>query len=139
VIYNNANTKSLFPANAGFLQLSQCETAALAQFAVVTNGLSTDGGAEESKGANAKGGGLDLAGVASAEFPSWLIKPCADATLPVLAEVIGVEDYSMYEITWVTVLRITNRCFPGNPWISLDNECDESGFFSSSREAYLVS
>jgi hypothetical protein len=96
VIYNNANAKCLFSTNSSFLQLSQCETAALTEFAVVTNGLSTDGGAKESKWANAKRGGLYLAGLASAELPSWLIKPRANATLPVLAEVIGVEDYSMY-------------------------------------------
>lgn len=92
MVNNNANSESLLPANSSLLQLSQCETTSLTEFAVVANGLSTDSGAEEGEGTNAECGSLGLAGVASAEFPSWLIEPGANATLPILAEVVGVED-----------------------------------------------
>ena len=57
-------------------------------------GRATDGGgrrqeerAEEVEGADAERGSLGFASVASAKLATWLIKPGANTTLPVLAEV----------------------------------------------------
>jgi len=92
VINNNSNTTGLFPSNSSLLEFSMSESTALANFAVVADGLGTDGWAEESEGTNAKGSGLSLARCASAELASRLVEPGADPALPVLPEVVGVED-----------------------------------------------
>lgn len=92
VVNNNTNTESLLPANSSLLQFGQCEATSLTEFTVVANGLSTNSGAEECEWTNAECGSLGLASVTSAKFPSWLIEPSANATLPILAEVVGVED-----------------------------------------------
>ena len=92
VVNNNANTTSLLATDTSFLQLGKSETAAFPDLAVVTNGLSTDSGAEEFKGADTKGSSLGLAGLATAELASGLVEPGAHAQLPVLAEVVVVED-----------------------------------------------
>ncbi len=92
VINNNTNTESLLPSNTCLFQFTQCETTSFTDFTVVANGLSTNGGAEEGKGTNTEGGSFSFTSVAAAEFSSWLIKPCADAALPVLVEMVVVED-----------------------------------------------
>lgn len=139
MIYNNANAKRLFSTNSSFLQFSQCETTALTEFAVVTNGLSTDGRAEESDWTNAKRGGFYLAGVASAEFSSWLIKPCANVTLPILAEMVGVEDCFMVLDYFYSKFEDNSPLLARKPICSLDDERLLNREFLSNRGAYLVS
>ena len=92
MVNNDADTTSSLAGDASLLELGEGEAAALADLAVVTNGLSTDSGAEEFKGADTKGSSLGLAGLATAELASGLVEPGAHAQLPVLAEVVVVED-----------------------------------------------
>ena len=92
MVNNDTDTPRLLPSNAGLLELQEGESTTLTDFAVVANGLATDSGAEEVEGAHAEGGSLGLAGVASAELASGLVEPGADTALPVLPEVVGVED-----------------------------------------------
>jgi len=68
VVDNNANATRFFLANASLLDLGQCETTALAELAVVTDSLCSDGGAEEGERANAERGGLSLAGLTAAKL-----------------------------------------------------------------------
>jgi hypothetical protein len=93
VVDDNSNALGLLPADTGLLQLGEGESTALTNFAVVAHGLGADGGAEEGEGANAEGSGLGLAGLATAELAAWLVEPGADTALPVLAEVVLVEDW----------------------------------------------
>ena len=92
VVDDNADTTGSLAADTGLLQLGQGEATALPDLAVVADSLGTDGGAEELEGADAESGGLSLAGLATAELASGLVEPGAHAQLPVLPEVVGVED-----------------------------------------------
>ena len=92
VVDHDTNTTSLLAANTSLLQLSQCETTALSDLSVVTNGLSSDGRSEKSEGANTEASSLLLASLAAAKLTTRLVEPCADAQLPVLAEVVLVKD-----------------------------------------------
>lgn len=92
VVNNDTDTTRLLLADTGLLQLSEGETPALTDLAVVTDGLGMDGGAEVGEGADAKGCSLGLAGLTTADLATGLVEPGADACLPVLTEVILVED-----------------------------------------------
>lgn len=92
MVDDDADTTRLLLANTSLLELSQSEAAALADFPVVAHGLPTDCGAEEREGANTEFGGLRLASLAATELAAGLVEPGADTALPVLAEVVGVED-----------------------------------------------
>ena len=92
VVNNDTNSAGLLATDSSLLQLSKSETAAFPDLAVVTNGLSTDSGAEEVKRADTKASGLLLAGLATANLAAGLVKPCTNTDLPVLAEVVLVED-----------------------------------------------
>lgn len=93
MVDDDADTARLLAADAGLLELAEGEAAALADLAVVADGLRAHSGAQGLDGADAEGGRLGLAGGATAELASGLVKPGADASLPVLPEVVGVEDY----------------------------------------------
>ena len=93
VVDDDADATRLLLANTGLLEFSQGETAALTDFAVVAHSLRTHGGAEEGEGADTERGGLGLASLATAELAAGLVEPGADTALPVLAEVVGVEDW----------------------------------------------
>ena len=92
MVNNDTNSAGLLATDSSLLQLSKSETAAFPDLAVVTNGLSTDSGAEEVKRADTKASGLLLAGLATANLAAGLVKPCTNTDLPVLAEVVIVED-----------------------------------------------
>ena len=92
VVDDDANTARLLAADAGLLELGKREATALAQLDVVAHGLATDSRAEDIKGANAKGSGLLFARNAAALLAPRLVKPGLDAALPVLAEMVVVED-----------------------------------------------
>ena len=92
MVDDNADTTRLLLADTSLLELSQGEATALADFPVVADGLCADGGAEEGEGANAELGGLRLTGLATAKLAAGLVEPGADTALPVLPEVVGVED-----------------------------------------------
>ena len=96
MVDDNADTTRLLLADTSLLELIQGEATALTELAVVADGLAADGGAEELKGADAKGCGLGLAGGAAAELAAGLVEPGADAALPVLPEVVGVEDVVVF-------------------------------------------
>ena len=98
MINSNANTPGLLSANSSLLELTKGESTTFAKLAVVLNSLATDGRSEGVQRADTKGSGLDLPSVASAKFASWLIEPGADAALPVLAEMIAVEDWTIIRI-----------------------------------------
>lgn len=92
VVDDDADTTRLLLADTSLLELGEGEATALTDFPVVADGLRTDGGAEESEGTNAELSSLLLARVAAAELAARLVEPGADTALPVLAEVVGVED-----------------------------------------------
>lgn len=92
VVNNNADTTGLLLADASLLELSKSEASSLAKLPVVADGLGTDSGTEEGKRANAKCGRLGFAGLATAELASGLVEPGLDTGLPVLAEMVLVED-----------------------------------------------
>jgi hypothetical protein len=77
VVDNDTNTTSRLAADTSFLQLSQSETTALPDLAVVANSLSTNSRAEELEGAHTEGSGLNLAGLTTAELASGLVEPGA--------------------------------------------------------------
>jgi hypothetical protein len=92
VINHNSNTSGLLPSNTSLLELRKSKSTAFTNFAVVADGLSTDGGAEEVERADAKGSSLGLAGCPSAELAAGLVEPGAHTALPVLPEMVGGED-----------------------------------------------
>lgn len=94
VVDHDTNALGLLPSNSGLLQFGEGESTALTNFAVVADGLGADGGAEERKGADTKGSGLGLASIATAELAAGLVEPGADTALPVLAEMVLVEDWT---------------------------------------------
>jgi hypothetical protein len=104
VVNDNTNTKCFFAVDTNLLQLSKGETTALADLTVVSDGLGSNGGAEESKGTDTKGGSLGLTGIASTEFATGLVEPGTYPALPVFAEMVGVE-YVVVRETHGLVLR----------------------------------
>lgn len=92
VIDDDANTACLFAVDTCLLELSEGESTTFTEFSVVANGLGTDSGAEECEGADAELGSLGFAGCASAKFATGLVEPGAHAALPVLAEMVTVEN-----------------------------------------------
>lgn len=92
VVHNDADTTGLLPTNTSFLQLGQSKSTALANFTVVSDSLSADCGTKKGERSDAKSCGFRFAGSASTELATWLVEPGAYATLPVLAEMVGVED-----------------------------------------------
>lgn len=94
MVNHDSDATGLLPSNTGLLELGESEPAALTNFAVVTNSLGTNGWTEEGERTDAKCGGLCLARCASAKLASWLVEPGTYAALPVLPEMVGVEDYN---------------------------------------------
>ncbi|KAG6885838.1 hypothetical protein C0993_008801, partial [Termitomyces sp. T159_Od127] len=92
VVDDDPDAARLLPADAGRLELGEREPAALAQLAVVPHGLRAHGGAQERLRAHAERGGFGFARGAAAQLAPWLVEPGAHAALPVLAEVVRVED-----------------------------------------------
>jgi hypothetical protein len=104
VVYNNADAECLLAADTSLLEFSQGETASLTDFAVVPDGGCTDSGAKEIERANTELSGLGYTSVTPAEFASGLVEPGPHPALPVLAEVVGVEncrDKSLEHISYV--------------------------------------
>lgn len=92
MVDGNPERARLLAPNAGRLELAKAESPALADLGVITDRLRTDGGAEKVKRADTEGGGLGGAGLATAELAPGLVEPGAHAALPVLSEVIAVEN-----------------------------------------------
>ena len=92
VVNNYANAACLFTVDTCLLQLSQSKPTTLANLAVVANSLATYSRAEQCKGADTELCCLNFAGVASAQLAAGLIEPGAHATLPILVEVVVVEN-----------------------------------------------
>lgn len=92
MVNNDTDTPCFLPPNTSFFKLSKGETTALTNFSVVADSLGTNSRTEEGKGADAESSCLGLASRASAELASRLVKPGADTALPVLAEMVAVED-----------------------------------------------
>lgn len=92
MVNDDTESLGLLAPNASLLQLAMCEATAFTDFGVVSHGLCADGGAEELEWLDAQCGRLGDTGSSAAELAPWLVKPCLDAPLPVLAEMIAVED-----------------------------------------------
>lgn len=126
VVNDDTNTARLLPANTGFLEFRQREATSLTDFAVVAHSLSTDGGAQVLEWADAENGGLGLASAAPAELAAGLVEPGLDAALPVLAEMVAVEDVVVREthLRNERLLSAFAQCFihaepgPSNPFCS---------------------
>lgn len=105
--------------HTGLLELGEGEAAALAQLGVVADGLATDGRAEGLEGADTEGSGLGDTGITPAQLAAGLVEPCADAALPVLAEVVTVKDYISQEISEIRCDQRSrgraHRCSCRNP------------------------
>jgi hypothetical protein len=92
VVNDDPDTPRLFSTDACLFEFSEREAAAFAELAVVADGLATDSGAQEGERADAEARSLFFARFAPAEFASGLVKPGADAALPVLVEVVAGKD-----------------------------------------------
>ena len=92
VVDDNADSPGLLPSNTSLLEFGKRETTTLAYFSVVANCLPSNCRAKETEGADTQRGGFRFACFTSAELSPWLIKPGADPALPVLPEVVVVED-----------------------------------------------
>ena len=92
MVDDDANTAGSLAADTSLLELSEGESTALTDLAVVADGLATDGGAEEGKGTDTEDSSLLRAGLAATKLASGLVEPGAHAQLPVLAEVVLVKD-----------------------------------------------
>jgi hypothetical protein len=92
VVNDNTDSPGLLPSDASLLEFSKRETTTLAYFSVVANCLRSNCGTKESEGSDTQRGGFGFACFTSAELPPWLIKPGANPALPVLPEVVVVED-----------------------------------------------
>ena len=92
VVNNDSNTTSLLPSNTGLLELCEGKSTTLTNFAVVPDSLSTNSRAEKGERADAECGSFCFARGASAKLAPWLVEPGAHATLPILPEMVGVED-----------------------------------------------
>lgn len=97
VVDDDTDTTSLLLSDSGLLELSESESTSLPQLAVVSHGLSTNGWAERCDGADTESSRLGLAGCATTELASWLIEPGANSALPVLTEMVIVEDVVVSE------------------------------------------
>jgi len=64
----------------------------LADLAVISYSLSTNGGAEGIEGAGTKKARLGTTGSFATDLAAWLVEPGAYTTLPILSEVVLVED-----------------------------------------------
>ena len=93
VVDDDTDTAGSLAADTSLLELGEGESTALTDLAVVADSLATDGGAEEGQGTDAELRSLGLAGLTAAELAAGLVEPGADTALPVLAEVVGVEDW----------------------------------------------
>ena len=91
MINNDTNTPCFFSTDACLLEFSESEATAFTKLAIVADGLATDSGAQQGQRADAKACSLFLAGSASAELASRLVKPGAHAALPVFVEVVNGE------------------------------------------------
>lgn len=92
VVNDDTNATSLFAVYTCLLELSESESTAFTELAVIADSLATDSGAEKCEGADAELGGFGLAGCAPAELASRLIEPGAHAALPILMEVVTVKN-----------------------------------------------
>lgn len=97
VVHDDTHTPRFLSTNTSLLELCKSKSTPLTDFPVVPYGLRTDGRAEESERTDAEGSSFGLACVATTKFASWLVKPGTDAALPVLAEMICVEDVVVAE------------------------------------------
>lgn len=88
MVNNDADAPGLLSTDACLFEFSECKSAAFTELAVVTDGLATDGGAQEGERADTEACSLFRTCSASAQLASGLVKPGADAALPVLAEVV---------------------------------------------------
>lgn len=92
MVNHDTNTTRSLPANTGLLELSKGESTTLTDLDVVADSLSTDGGAEGGDGADTESSGLGLTGLTTAKLAAGLVEPGLDSALPVLAEMVVVEN-----------------------------------------------
>merc|ERR1719359_1183289 len=97
VVDGDADREGLLGADAGLLELGLGEAAARTELAVVADRRGTDSRAEELNRAEAGLGSLGLACDAARVLLARLVEPRLDARLPVLAEVVAVEDVVLAE------------------------------------------
>ena len=117
MINNDADAPCPLAPNASSLEFREGEATALTDFTVVTDSLATDGRAQELERADTERGGLCLASSPAAQLASRLVDPGADAALPVLPEVVAVEDCK--GLRWgQTTQRRTHRCCVQNPLLT---------------------
>jgi hypothetical protein len=92
MIHHNPDTFGFLLLDTSRLELRECESPALPDPSVVTYGLCSDSRPEERQGADTESSRFGLSGFAASEFATGLVKPGADAPLPVFAEVVRVKD-----------------------------------------------
>lgn len=97
VVNRDTEAAGLLLPQTGSLDLLDGEATTLTQLGVVLEGGAAHSRAERLNGLQAEGSGLGSAGIASALLSAGLVKPDLDAALPVLAEVVVVEDVVVAE------------------------------------------
>ena len=92
MVDNDPQALRLLAPNTSFFKLKESESATLADLRVIAHGGGTHSRSEEGERTNSKSGSFRYTSITTAKFTPWLIKPCADAALPVFSEVISVEN-----------------------------------------------
>ena len=129
MVDNDTKSQSSLGTDSSLLQFSESETTTLADLGVVSYSLATDGGAEGLEGAGTEKGSLGTACSSAAELAAWLVEPGAYTALPILSEVVFVEDClhrksRNYQTLNEFRLQRTDRCCARNPSISLKSSKD---------------
>jgi hypothetical protein len=129
VVDDDTNPQSCLGTDIGLLQFGKSETTALTDLGVVPYSLAPNGRAEGFKGAGTENSCLGTACSSAAELAAWLVEPGAYTTLPILSEVVFVEDCLHPEPRNYQTLnefrpRKTDRCCARNPSISLKSSKD---------------
>ena len=88
MVNNDTDTPGLLSADTCLFEFGERESAAFAELAVVADGLATDSGAQVGERADTETCSLLCARSASVQLASGLVKPGANAALPVLVEVV---------------------------------------------------
>ena len=92
MVNRDSESLGLLLSDSGGLELSEGESSTLSDLGVVSDGRASDRGSEGLEGSGSEGGGLGGSGLSSPGLSSGLVKPGLHSSLPVLSEMVRVED-----------------------------------------------
>lgn len=112
---------------ASLFELGKGEAIALADFHVVADGGAMDGGSEGPDRPGTELCGEADAVTVTADLAAWLVEPCLDAPLPVLAEVVAGDLCRRESASPDTQVGrgSTHRCYGSYPFVVTRVEKDQ--------------